>query len=125
MQQLVDLRGALSSGGCNKFAFANASTFSANGVLPTGRMLRIRLRGNISVLCVRQCVLFCCSRRLPEPLRFLRKWEVFVRISRAGSIKKPPDAAGGVDPWQNRTVDNLLRRQVLYPAELKGRVSVL
>lgn len=25
------------------------------------------------------------------------------------------------DPWQNRTVDNLLRRQVLYPAELKGR----
>ena len=68
MQQLVDLRGALSSGGCNKFAFANASTFSANGVLPTGRMMRIRLRENISVLRVRQYVSFCCSRGAPELL---------------------------------------------------------
>lgn len=25
------------------------------------------------------------------------------------------------DPWANRTPDNLLRRQVLYPAELKGQ----
>ena len=74
---------------------------------------------------MRQYVPFCCPRGLAELLRFLRKWDVFVRISRAGSIKKPPDAAGGVDPWQNRTVDNLLRRQVLYPAELKGRARTI
>ena len=87
--------------------------------------MRMRLRENISVLRVRQYVSFCCSCGLPELLRFLQNWEVFVRISRAGCIKKPPDAAGGVDPWQNRTVDNLLRRQVLYPAELKGRARTI
>ncbi len=27
------------------------------------------------------------------------------------------------DPCRNRTCDNLLRRQVLYPAELRGRVT--
>jgi hypothetical protein len=28
------------------------------------------------------------------------------------------------DPCRNRTCDNLLRRQVLYPAELRGLISV-
>ncbi len=27
------------------------------------------------------------------------------------------------DPCRNRTCDNLLRRQVLYPAELRGRMT--
>ena len=41
----------------------------------------------------------------------------------AGNLENPAIEMNG-DPCRARTCDNLLRRQVLYPAELRGRYGL-
>ena len=42
-------------------------------------------------------------------------------MARPGRSNTSKSKKGGGDPCRTRTCDNLLRRQVLYPAELRGR----